>query len=84
MWRISPVITIPMIGSMIRHPEGDDERGQDHPAADNRIAAGVLTVGDERRAVESPAGHQANARRDRVPEHPNEACRWQCKEVLGR
>ena len=58
--RITSVIARPMSGSAIWSAERDDDGAGDDAERDEAVDAGVVAVGDQRRAREPPPGAEPN------------------------
>ena len=86
MRRITSEITRPMIGSAACRPSATSDRRRDDGEADEAVGAGVIAVGDQRGALQPPAGAQADHRGDLVADEPDragDAERQQVVDVLG-
>jgi hypothetical protein len=65
-----------------RESERDNQSGPDHPEADVRVGAGVMPVGDERRAVQPFTGSSPDSTGGEVTEIANSACRRERQKMV--
>jgi uncharacterized protein involved in exopolysaccharide biosynthesis len=74
-----------MIGSPIRAPSATTIALATTPSEDETVDAGVIAIGDQRRAGQAPAGPQSHLRRQLIPDeadHPGSGQHPQMREVL--
>ena len=76
------MIARPMSGSAIFTPVRDRRSGRDHAEGHEPVDAGVVTVGDERRAVEPFPGAEADPRGELVAEESDQAGHGERDEVV--
>ena len=67
-----------------RGAERNGARAQDHAGADDRVAAGVVAVGDQRRAVQAAAAAEPDPGGDCVADDPNEPGEREGEQVRRR
>ena len=93
IFRMTRVMARPISGSARGRPRRDEGGAGDHGQGDEPVDAGVVSVGDQRGAVESPAGSEPDLGGDLVAdeadhaggrEHPQVGERLGVQEALDR